>query len=261
MASGSDTPCRAASVRYPARSPCAENASGSSPAMAQRRLTVRLIDCGVSAFSSPLPSGRSPGRSAPSRCRPAPSIRAAPRPEGRPEAPCPPRRRRPSWSGRAGLRGTATQAISARADRAAPAAHPSIARRAAAPLRCAGARPTRTPRGGSRGRGIGEPIGRAGDDQPIQDVPGDGPLALALARPRRGARTANRSADRRLGAANGPSIPFQRCNVLQLARRLLTVFGARGPSQRSKPSARKLSATSAGIPCRGSLERLAGSQR
>jgi hypothetical protein len=75
------------------------------------------------------------------------------------------------------------------------------------------------------------------------------------------ARTANRSADRRLGAANGPSIPFQRCNVLQLARRPLTVFGACGPSQRSKPSARKLSATSAGIPCRGSLERLAGSQR
>jgi hypothetical protein len=28
-------------VRYPARSPCAENVSGSKPAMAQRRLTIR----------------------------------------------------------------------------------------------------------------------------------------------------------------------------------------------------------------------------
>ena len=32
--------------------PWTENASGSRPAMAQRRLTIRLIDCGVSAFSS-----------------------------------------------------------------------------------------------------------------------------------------------------------------------------------------------------------------
>jgi hypothetical protein len=79
---------------------------------------------------------------------------------------------------------------------------------------------------------------------------------------RRGeARTTKRRAERRLGAANGPSIPFQRCGVLQLARCRLTVFGAWGPSERSKPSARKLSATSAGIPCLGSLPRLAGSQR
>ena len=70
---------------------------------------------------------------------------------------------------------------------------------------------------------------------------------LLRSRGRGEARTAKRRAARRLGAANGPSIPFQRCNVLQLARRRLTVFGAREPSQRSKPSRRKLSATSAGI--------------
>jgi hypothetical protein len=35
--------------------------------------------------------------------------------------------------------------------------------------------------------GIGQTIRRAGRDQPIQDIPGDGPLALVLARPRRGA--------------------------------------------------------------------------
>jgi hypothetical protein len=65
----------------------------------------------------------------------------------------PPRRPRRAWSGQAELRGTARSAISDRADRAAPAAHPSAARRAAAPLRCGGARRTRTPREGSRDPG------------------------------------------------------------------------------------------------------------
>jgi hypothetical protein len=44
MASGNATPCRAASVKYPDLNPCAENSLGSNPAIAQRRLTIRLID-------------------------------------------------------------------------------------------------------------------------------------------------------------------------------------------------------------------------
>ena len=47
------------------------------------------------------------------------------------------------------------------------------------------------------------------------------------------ARTASRSAARRLGERNGPSCPFQRCKVPQLASRRLTVDGACGPSLRS----------------------------
>ena len=42
----------AASVRYPDLRPWAENSLASKPASAQRRFTIRLIDCGVSAFSS-----------------------------------------------------------------------------------------------------------------------------------------------------------------------------------------------------------------
>jgi hypothetical protein len=68
---------------------------------------------------------------------------------------------------------------------------------------------------------------------------------LLRCRGRGEAQTANRSAERRLGAPNGPSIPFQRCSVLQPASRRLTVLwhGAWGPFQRSDPSARRLSAT------------------
>jgi hypothetical protein len=68
---------------------------------------------------------------------------------------------------------------------------------------------------------------------------------LLRCRGRGEAQTATRSAERRLGAPNGPSIPFQRCSVLQPASRRLTVLwhGAWGPFQRSDPSARRLSAT------------------
>ena len=50
MASGSAIPLPAASVRYPALNTCAANSLGSRPAIAHRRLTMRLIDCGVSAL-------------------------------------------------------------------------------------------------------------------------------------------------------------------------------------------------------------------
>ena len=55
IASGNERPRRAASVRYPARSPCAEKPFGSRPAAAHRRLTIKLIDCGVRARSSTAP--------------------------------------------------------------------------------------------------------------------------------------------------------------------------------------------------------------
>jgi hypothetical protein len=57
---------------------------------------------------------------------------------------------------------------------------------------------------------------------------------LLRCRGRGEAQTANRSAERRLGAPNGPSIPFQRCSVLQPASRRLTVLGHGAiPTQRS----------------------------
>jgi hypothetical protein len=63
---------------------------------------------------------------------------------------------------------------------------------------------------------------------------------LLRCRGRGEAQTANRSAERRLGAANGPSIPFQRCSVLQPASRRLTVLGHRAWGMGAIPTQRPL---------------------
>jgi hypothetical protein len=84
---------------------------------------------------------------------------------------------------------------------------------------------------------------------------------LLRCRGRGEAQTANRSAERRLGAANGPSIPFQRCSVLQPASRRLTVLGHGGHSNAAIPPPAGFRRLSAGIPCRRSLTRFDGSQR
>ena len=174
---------------------------------------------------------------------PAPAIRAAPRPEGRPEAPCPPRRRRRSWSGRVGLRGMARSVSRvARIGRAGGSFLSCSTLSRAISLR-------RRPPDAKAKRRIAR--SRESAKRSVAQV--------AISRSRtsrvtarlllRWAATAKRerpiaALSVELGAANGPSMPFQRCNVLQLARRRLTVFGAWEPSQRSKPSRRKLSATS-----------------
>ena len=73
---------------------------------------------------------------------------------------------------------------------------------------------------------------------------------LLRCRGRSEAQTANRSAERRLGAANGPSIPFQRCSVLQPASRRLTVLGHGGHSNAAIPPPAGFRRLSAGIQSR-----------
>ena len=63
--SANEMPWRAVSVRYPECNLCAENSLRSSPAIAHRRLTARLIDCGWGTSPPPHASGRSP---APPHC-------------------------------------------------------------------------------------------------------------------------------------------------------------------------------------------------
>jgi hypothetical protein len=84
---------------------------------------------------------------------------------------------------------------------------------------------------------------------------------LLRCRGRAEAQTANRSAERRLGVANGPSIPFQRCSVLQPASRRLTVLGHGGHSNAAIPPPAGFRRLSAGTPCRRSLTRFDGPQR
>jgi hypothetical protein len=151
IASGSPIRCCAASARYPASKPCAENASGSNPATAQRRFDQIDRLRRERLFLHRFPA-RSPGRSAlldvdplqPFAQRLArgadqkhPALLVDVAHLGPPELNC------EAWS-----RGRFRIARMRRAG-----AHPSAARRAAAPLRCAGARWTRTPREGSRDPG------------------------------------------------------------------------------------------------------------
>jgi hypothetical protein len=133
------------------------------------------------------------------------------------------------------LQGTVTWAISHRADRASPAAHPSAARRAGAPLRCAGARRTRTPRERSRDPGYRLDDPSRGSRSTDPRHPRDGPLALTLAWPRRGAN--GQAPGPKAGSAQRtvPRSPSTGAVVLQLARRRLTVSRAYGPSHRSNP--------------------------
>jgi hypothetical protein len=65
---------------------------------------------------------------------------------------------------------------------------------------------------------------------------------------RRRGRELARTAACKDGLANGPSTPRQRCSVLQLASRRLTVAGACGPSARKRSASRKTSGTSFGMP-------------
>ena len=126
------------------------------------------------------------------------------------------------------------------ADRASPAAHPSAARRAAAPLRCA------APAGRERQERSRDPEYRL-DDPSCRWPSADPKTSRVRARPPLhwhclgNARTAKRRAERRLSAANGPFQPVQCAPVRQMP---LDGVSGMGPSPRSKPSARKRSATS-----------------
>ena len=83
-----NTPRRAASVRWPARSPCAENSAGSSPAKAIRLGRILFTDCGVIALrpSRPIdqcPEHRSLQRSPALRSAIRLAVRATARPRTR----------------------------------------------------------------------------------------------------------------------------------------------------------------------------------
>jgi hypothetical protein len=228
MAWGRETPCRAASVRYPARSPCAENASGSRPATAQP-----LDDQIDRLRRERLLFHRFP---------------AVDRPEDRP------------------LRDVGPfQAFAQRLDRRADQKRPALLVGVAVLVRPSsfarhGSVDDLGSRGSSRACGSSLNCSTRSRATSLRRRPPEANARSRIARSRvsakrsvaqvaisrsrtsrvtarlllrwrgRGeARTANRSAERRLGAANGPRMPFQRCNVLQLARHRLTVFGVSRP--------------------------------
>ena len=117
-------------------------------------------------------------------------------------------------------------------------AHPSAARRAAAPLRCAGARWTRTPREGSRDPGyrLDDPSHRSRSPDPRH--PGRG----------RGGQSQRRPQARRGEWSLDPFTTVQRAPARGAP---LEGFRGMGRSQRSNLSPCRLWATSAGISCRG----------
>ena len=138
-----------------------------------------------------------------------------------------------------------------RADRAAPAAHLSAAQHDPTTS------PRRRPPDANAKRRIAR--SRVSARQSIAQVaisrskPSLAAARLLLrCRGRGEAQMANRGAERRLGAANGPSIPFQRCSVLQPASRRLTVLGhgAWGHSNAAIPPPAGFRRLSAGIPSR-----------
>jgi hypothetical protein len=109
--------------------------------------------------------------------------------------------------------------------------------------------------------GVDEPVGATCREQPVEHVARDSSLALAL--PGSGAGP-DRQPDRRAktGRMEQTLLPFpQRCSVPQFVSRRFTVDGACGPSVRSSKADRMSAAISAGIPCCGSLSRLAGSHK
>jgi len=141
-----------------------------------------------------------------------------------------------------------TWAISHRADRAAPAARPSATQRTVAPLRCAGARRTKTQEKDSEIPGIGWTIRRAGGDQPIQDIPSDGPLALA--QPQRGA---NRLAQtRRSERSVAPFPPVQYAPAREATLDGVWGMASLAPEQ---PLRSEALGDVRGRPCRASLTR------
>ena len=198
------------------------------PGDTHRRFTIRLIDCGVSAFSSTPSQRRSPEKHRPlGDIRTLQPLRSASTggPTYRstlPASSATPVFVRPSWIATQGKVGD-SRIEGIERHRRLIACDLSTRRRATSLRRAAAGGEGQ--RQNSEIAGIGEPVRSAGRQQTIQDVTRQSALALALPRPDMVARTASRSAERRPGDEKGPPSPFQRCSVPQLDNRLFTVDG------------------------------------